>query len=239
MNPASGPKLHLILADSELELVPREFWSHPAVSNNARKRGKRSSQVLLDSSLHHSLFSDPSERSRRGRPDIVHQFLLLGLDSILNLQGRLSLKVHTRNDELIHVSPETRLPKNYNRYSGLFEELFRTGAVPDGKRPLIRLEKDVDLHEAVKRERDEILGTEREPSILIMDPSGKQEDLRKVMGKEVRNEGGGLICVIGGFSNGGYRSDVNFEKAKMISLPGGELKVWTVVSEVIVNFRSL
>ena len=72
-----GPMLHLILVDSELEMVPEKFWSHPAVVTNSRKRGKKSSRVLLDSSLHHSLFKDQDEKKRRGRPDIVHQFLLL------------------------------------------------------------------------------------------------------------------------------------------------------------------
>ena len=119
-------RLTLILADSEIETVPSEFWSHPAVVQNARKRKKKPSQVLLDSTLHHSLFRNPDERNRRGRPDIVHQFLLLGLDSILNGENRLRLYIHTRNDELISVDPRTRLPKNYNRYSGLFEELFRS-----------------------------------------------------------------------------------------------------------------
>ena len=51
--------LNLLLADSELEMVPRELWSHPAVVQNAKKRGKKPSQVLLDASLHHSAFRDP------------------------------------------------------------------------------------------------------------------------------------------------------------------------------------
>ncbi|MFO8050638.1 MAG: 16S rRNA methyltransferase [Thermoplasmatota archaeon] len=232
-------KLHLILADSELELVPREYWSHPAVSNNARKKGKRSSQVLLDSSLHYTLFDDPAQRARRGRPDIVHQFLLLGLDSILNLQGRLSLKVHTRNDELIRISPETRLPKNYNRYSGLFEELFRTGAVPDQKKPLISLERGITLKEILGGVKKDIIDHGGSPRTLIMDPSGEEEDLRTVLKGMVRTDGSELICIIGGFSTGGFRSDVSAEEGRMISLPGGQLKVWTVVSELLVNFRNL
>ncbi|MFW3146817.1 MAG: 16S rRNA methyltransferase [Thermoplasmatota archaeon] len=233
-----GPILHLVLADAELELVPREFWSHPAVVNNARKRKKKPSTVILDSSLHHSIFKETEDRNRRGRPDIAYQFLLLGLDSILNLEGRLRLYIHTRNNELISISPETRLPKNFNRYVGLFEELFKTGAVPDGKKPLLRLESGRDLGSVI----DSIRGGNDSGGgwkVVLLHPEGKQHgfpDWREFGGgREGRRE---LIVVVGGFSSGDFRSDIRNISDEMISLPGGTLKVWTVVSEVLVGYRS-
>lgn len=236
MTEEKGSRLVLILADSEIELVPKEYWSHPAVVNNARKRKKKPSQVLLDSSLHHSIFKNQEDRSRRGRPDIVHQFLLLGLDSILNLQGRLVLKVHTRNDELIHISPSTRLPKNYNRYSGLFEELFRTGTVPSNSSPLINLEKDRSLKDTLESVKKEIMDQGREFKAIVMDPSGERQRLKTTI-KQCKDSGMDLICVIGGFSDGSFKSRIDEDEMKRVSLPGGELKVWTVISEVLVTFR--
>jgi len=234
-----GPFLTLLLVDSELELVPKEYWSHPAVVQNARKRKKKPSMVLLDSSLHHSIFKDNEEKSRRGRPDIVHQFLLLGLDSVLNQQGHLSLFVHTRNDELIVVDPTTRLPKNYNRYSGLFEELFHTGAVPAGSRPLIRLVPNMDVKSSI----DDIIS--KRPSgkdhtrILLLHPDGEMteswEAFRHLMNDEKAEH---IICLVGGFSNGDFFSDVSGIPDRRIALPGGLLKVWTVVSELLVGFRA-
>ncbi len=46
--------LNLLLVDSEIETVPPEIASHPAVRTSATKRKKPASQILLDATLHHS-----------------------------------------------------------------------------------------------------------------------------------------------------------------------------------------
>jgi rRNA small subunit pseudouridine methyltransferase Nep1 len=227
----------LVLVDSELELVPKEYQSHPAVVLNARKRKKRPGQVLLDSTLHHSLFKDPAEKGRRGRPDIVHQFLMLGLDSILNKEGGLRLYVHTRNDELITVDPQTRLPKSYNRYSGLFEELFRSRAVPAGRKPLIELETGFTLKDVISRIDMSLPPLKRESVVLLFHPEGERMDTLELFSELKKDGNGRIICLIGGFSNGDFRSSVHELSDRTISLHEGELKVWTVVSEIIVGFR--
>jgi rRNA small subunit pseudouridine methyltransferase Nep1 len=232
------PFLSLILVDSELEIVPGEFWSHPAVVQNARKRKKKPSTVLLDSTLHYSLFKDPEERNRRGRPDIVHQFLLLGLDSILNTEERLRIYVHTRNDEFITVHPETRLPKNYNRYAGLFEELFRSGSVPTGRDPLIRLHPSTDLGASIEKITGVPEVKDMNTKILLLHPEGEPDDPWNIFQKVIKEEGvEHVICLIGGFSHGDFNSDVEKLCDMKFTLPGGLLKVWTVVSEILVGFR--
>jgi rRNA small subunit pseudouridine methyltransferase Nep1 len=222
-----------LLADSELELVPKEYWGHPAVGSNAKKRGKKPSQVLLDSSVHHPLFKEPYEKSRRGRPDIVHQFLLMGLDSILNTEKGLTLWVHTRNDQLMTVSPETRLPKNYARYQGLFEELLISGAVPSKDKPLLKIEEGVDLEGSVARVRrcsDSDLYT-----ILFHDkgdPSEPHALFKQLMEKQADRD---YLCIIGGFSVGDLRSKI--ETDRRISIHAEMLKVWSVEMEILCAFR--
>lgn len=233
---SEGPILHLLLADSELELVPKEHWSHPCVAVNARKRGKRSSQVLLDSSIHHPLFRDPFERSRRGRPDIVHQFLLLGLDSLLNIDGRLKLWVHTRGDDLIEVSEKTRIPKNYARYQGLFEELLVSGRVPGGGDPLLIVRRGVDLAGSVRRIAEVSSLRGRGIFRLLMSDKGRMieapEMFRDTIGSNPNSD---LLCIIGGFSVGDLISSV--EVNERLSLHPETLKVWTVESEILACFR--
>jgi rRNA small subunit pseudouridine methyltransferase Nep1 len=235
-----GPVLSILLVDSELEIVPKEHWSHPAVVQNARKRKKKPSTVLLDSNLHYSIFRDHDERNRRGRPDIAHQFLLLGLDSILNTEGRLNLFIHTRNDELITVDPSTRLPKNYNRYAGLFEELFRIGAVPAGRDPLITLYNEMKLGSCIDHIKDlpDLHG--RKCGVILLHPEGDPVEPWMILKKTLRDERlDHIICIVGGFSHGDYRSDVEKHADVKFTLPGGLLKVWTVISELIVNFRRI
>lgn len=233
-----GPRLHLMLVDSELEMVPKELWSHPSVASNARKRGKKPSQVLLDSNLHHSAM-DRDGASRRGRPDIVHQFLLLGLDSLLNAEGGLRLYVHTRNDELITADPSTRLPKNMNRYMGLFEELFASKAVPNKGSPLLLLRPDMDLGRCIGAVRENAKADGRGLKVVLMSPEGRSMGLPELF----RERGGDtsseldMLFLIGGFSHGDFRSDAAGLSDMRISISDRLLKVWAVEMELLVGFR--
>ncbi len=235
------PSLHLLLADSELEIVPREHWSHPAVVSNARKRGKRPSTVLLDSSIHRPVFKDPNERERRGRPDIVHQFLLLGLDSILNIERRLHLYVHTRNDEFIDVDPALRLPRNYSRYSGILEELFKSKCIPSPKKPLLSLREGVDYGTAVGMIEERLSGKGISLFPIILDPSGERVETHtffsRLSARDGEASGEDILCTIGGFPHGDYSSDVCSSAGKKISISDELLTIWAVEIELLVGFR--
>jgi rRNA small subunit pseudouridine methyltransferase Nep1 len=228
-----------MLVDSELEIVPKELWSHPAVVSNARKRGKKPSQVLLDSNLHHTALGSRDEAMRRGRPDIVHQFLLLGLDSLLNLEDGLRLYVHTRNDELIDVDPKTRLPKNLNRYMGLFEELFASRAVPSKEAPLLSLRPGMDLMKCIAAVREEARSAGRELTVVLLSPEGETKSAYDLF-KDLTGANKGrreVLCLIGGFSHGDFRSDVKGPSDLTVSLSDILLKVWSVEMELIVAYR--
>ena len=44
--------ISLIIAESSLELVPKELKSHASVISHAQKLGKKPSEILLDNSWH-------------------------------------------------------------------------------------------------------------------------------------------------------------------------------------------
>ncbi len=217
--------LRLILADAELERVPETIAGHPAVVKNAKKRGKRPGGVLLDSNLHHSAMRGLPEWERRGRPDIAHAFLLLSLDSIANQRGEMEIMVHTRNDEVIFVSPETRLPKGYNRFCGLMESLFLNGVVPNKESPLLRIEK---------MSLPELLKNYEASGITVLHPEGESLTLSEHMGRIDLSE---HTFVIGGFAVGDFRTDFSGISHDKVSISDLLLKVWTVTSEVIVNYE--
>ena len=133
------PRIKLVLAEAALETVPREIWGHPAVYKTAKRRGKTPASILLDRSLHHQAMKNLPEAEKRGRPDIVHVSLLEALSSPLNREGLLETYVHTIGDYAIFINPETRLPRNYNRFVGLIEQLFEIGRVPPEGEPLLTL----------------------------------------------------------------------------------------------------
>ncbi len=215
--------LTLVLADAELEVVPPALQGHPAVRTSAQKRGRSPTTLLLDSSLHHPALRKFPEGERRGRPDITHLFLLLCLDSVLNTQGELRTIVHTRNDDVLRVAPETRLPKNYPRFVGLMEDLFQKGAVPEEK-PLITLDRNVSL--------ERLLAEFEEPKWVFRE-GGEPVNLWQEFAKLE----GDLVAVLGGFPHGDFRSPVTRLCDRAVTIHEEPLRAWTVTSEILVAFR--
>ncbi|WP_297548419.1 16S rRNA methyltransferase [Thermococcus sp.] len=215
--------LHLVIADSELELVPKSIVEHPAVVNYARRRGKKPEEVILDSSYHHSALKKLEDGDRRGRPDIVHICLLNALESIANKEGKLRVYVHTRNDEVIYIKPETRLPRNYNRFLGLMESLFKNRVVP----------KDLELLRLEEKTLGELIEEIGPDEVFVMHEEGelvKPRDFGKSLA-ELENP----VVIVGGFPHGDFRSPV---KGRKVSLYREPLMAWTVVNEIIVNFET-
>lgn len=215
--------LTLVLADAELEVVPAPIAGHPAVRTSAQKRGRSPGTLVLDSSLHHPALKKVPEGERRGRPDIVHLFLLLCLDSVLNAQGELRTIIHTRNDDVIHVAPETRIPKNYPRFVGLVEDLFQKGAVPQDK-PLLTLERGVSL--------EQLLAKFTAPKWVFRE-GGESVNLWQ----EFATLEGDLVAVVGGFPHGDFRSPVGQLCDRAVSVHEEPLHAWTVTSEILVAYR--
>ncbi len=217
--------LNLLLVDSEIELVPERIASHPAVHINAKKRGKQAEKMLLDSSLHHSAMKRLSQGERRGRPDIVHFVLMLALESVLNRRDLLRVYVHTRNDEFITFDPSTRLPKNYPRFVGLMESLFSEGVAPSRGEPLLMLHKDYSFERCI-----EVIPHSR---VVVLSPDGEKVRLKSYFkGSE------DMLCIVGGFSKGDFKSDVRSNADEIISIYDESLTAWTVVSELIVNYEN-
>lgn len=131
--------LKLVVFEASLELVPRELTRHPSVYKPAWRRGKKPEETLLDASLHHQAMRRMLEEpGKRGRPDIVHIILLEATASPLAERGYMEVYVHTIADYVLRIRPGTRLPRNYNRFVGLMEQLLTTGQVPpDSEEPLI------------------------------------------------------------------------------------------------------
>lgn len=207
--------LHLILVEAELELIPGEIQRHPFIRAYARKRRKEPSGCLLDSSIHHSAMRGLATPERRGRPDIVHIALLHLLGSIANLEGALRVYVHTRDGAMISISPEARLPRAYNRFVGLMEQLLEKGEAGG----LLRLTK------MSPRELAEQLHPDR---TILLDERGKplgHEELR-------RRLGGDVCAFVGAFPSGSFREDYSFVDEKINIYPK-PLEAWAVASKMV------
>lgn len=212
-----------VLADAELELIPPEIVGERCVLNNARARGKAPEKMLLDASHHHPAFGKLKESDRRGRPDLAHFFLMLCLDSDLSVEGRLRVFVHTRNNDVIAVNPETRLPPNYPRFVGLIETLYEKQVVPSAENALLELRRGVAL--------DTLVNALKPDAVVVLETGGERTDLLAQKVAEIK--GDRVAVIIGGFSKGTFKSDLGRLKPKRYSLGDRMMKVWTVTAKVL------
>jgi rRNA small subunit pseudouridine methyltransferase Nep1 len=122
--------LHIILLDCALELIPRELTSLKQIQKHAARRGKKPNELLLDQTHHGQSMTKLSDNERRGRPDITYLSLISLLETPLCKEGLLSIHLHLQDGQIVEVNPDVRLPRNYDRFVGLMEQLLLMGRVP-------------------------------------------------------------------------------------------------------------
>lgn len=226
----SRPKdvVTLILAESALELVPKEIAGHPSVRKWARRRGRSPAETLLDVSLHYFAMKGLRDVEKRGRPDIVHVSLLEALSSPLNLEGRLRAIVHTIGDYVLFVDPATRIPRNYLRFVGLMEQALKYGRVPpNSPKPLV---------EVVAMDFPRLLGELGADEIILLDERGVRERPAEVCRRSLEE---GAPITIGGFPRGEFSPAVKSFAKYTYSIYPRPLDTWVVVSRIIAGCEEL
>ena len=221
--------LILVLAEAALETVPEDLWSHPAVRRHSKRQRKPPKQLLLDRSLHHSAMRRLDDNLKRGRPDITHFALLEALGSPLNKEGLLKVYVHTNKDYAITVNPSTRLPRNYNRFIGLMEQLFHLGKVPSEGEALLKLEHKTLQQLLTETEADYILAFSRK---------GKQKTLHDAISNLKAKRRPAVI--VGGFPHSHFSETTVQLADEVVCVDSEMLEAWTMTSRVIYEYeRSL
>jgi len=219
--------LSIILAESALELIPKELHNNPIIVRSARKRNKRPSEMLLDISLHYKAMKSLPLWYKRGRPDIIHISLLNILSSPLNYEGMVNVYIHTFNNIVIFIDPKTRIPKNYNRFVGLIEQLLTIGRVPpDSDKPLMWI-KSSSISDLVKDVGcSDVILMHEEGEFLSPYKLGKL-----IASKILSNEN--ICIVVGGFQRGDFSEETMRIATKRISIYRKSLPTWIVVDRVI------
>ena len=117
-------KLHFVIAEAALELIPDGLWRDPSVKKDAERRDLKPGSILLDRSVHHSAMLKLSDDYRRGRPDLVHLTLLNVTSTPLHQEGKARVYVHTFDDSVLEFGEAARPPKSYARFRNLMEKLL-------------------------------------------------------------------------------------------------------------------
>jgi rRNA small subunit pseudouridine methyltransferase Nep1 len=230
--------LTIIFAESSLELVDEKLAKHSQIIKYARKKGKKPTEIILDKSYHYQAIKDEYLKTKNenefafekylktGRPDIIHFALLSVLETPLNFEGMLKVYVHTLNDYAIDVNPKVKLPKNYNRFIGLIEQLYTIKRVPLKGDALLTLHK-MTLEELINR---------ISPSkIFAFSRLGKPKTLEETC-KEMSRLSKPL-ALIGGFPHGHFSKSIINIFDETIKIDNESLNTWVVASRLIYEFE--
>jgi rRNA small subunit pseudouridine methyltransferase Nep1 len=201
----------LLIAESELELVPKELRNHPIVLARARRTGKDPAKMILQSTDLHKAMEEIglAEAERRGRPDLIHLAVTIATDAPAFQDGRMEIALHLRGDRIIRISPGTRPPKEYSRFLGLMEQLLATGGTP-----LMKLENGT-LEEFVRKEGKET---------IVFDSGETPTDVAALTA--LLENGGDKLLVVGGFPHGKFH---NRPEGTIITVSGRELLAASVI----------
>ena len=219
--------LNLILVEAALELVPSQILRHPSVRRNAKRRGKKPEETLLNRSLHHSAMSRLENAEKRGRPDILNVCLLESQGSPLNRQDLLRTYIHTGQGYCITVSPEVRLPRDCNRFNNLMEQLLIVGQVPPKiSEPLMTM----------KRKSLSSLKKDIDPSITVaMTSHGESTNLEELCTRLSKEEN--PLVIIGAYPHGPMSNETLKEADVTASIYPEGLESWTIVSRLIYEYE--
>jgi rRNA small subunit pseudouridine methyltransferase Nep1 len=197
-----GGRVSLVIAETALELVPKELTGHIAVRNRALRLEKKSTEILLDRSFHHSAMISGKIKMawKRGRPDIAHFALLEALSTPLYIEGMLDVYVHTIDDRVIIIGPNLRFPKSYFRFEGVMMNLFKEKIIKNqgSNKVLLKLHDNMTLEYLIRKviKSNKVvgltsIGTQSTPDQVILKSS-------------LDNKNVNCTFVIGGFPKGHY-----------------------------------
>ena len=216
--------LSLVIAESALEIVPKELQNHNSVLAYCKRLNKKPSEVVLDVSWHFAAMKGIKNEIKRGRPDLIHFCLLEACSIPLYFQKKLRVYIHTIDDKVIFVGENVRLPKSYHRFLGLIEKLYITGKIEEGGEKLLEI-KNMSFENLIKRINPK--------QIIGLSTKGTLNSYEK-LAYSIDNDS---CIVVGGFPKGHF-SDIILKKIKsLVSVDKNPLEAHVIISRVLYEYE--
>jgi rRNA small subunit pseudouridine methyltransferase Nep1 len=129
---------------------------------------------------------------------------------------------------MIVVNPEVRLPRNYERFIGLMEQLFLRGQVPPKGDPLLSF-SPYDLEEVMSR----LQGKSFESVSILALEEGDKKTMKELRGHFPEDSQVPAIVGIGAFPHGSFSKEVEALFDEKIALSSDVMMAWHVCAEVL------
>lgn len=220
--------LNVILLDSAIELIPSEISSSKEIQKHAGRRGKKPIDLLLDQTHHGRAMTKIENSKRRGRPDIAYHCLLSLLETPLCKEGLLTVNVHLQDGRIVEVNPSVRLPRNYDRFVGLIEQLLKEGRVPPDGEPLMRI-----TNHTLQELLSSIRGAADSSVSILCTLGGEHTSIDELGGILPTDASVPVTVGVGAFSHGDLSQEIKDAFEAHIELDKDMMMAWHICAEVI------
>ena len=216
--------LSLILAESSLEIIPKEIQNHPSVISHSKKIGKSPANILLDNSWHYAAMKGIQDENKRGRPDIVHFSMLEACSIPLYFEKKLTIYIHTLNDKVIKVGDDIHLPKSFHRFAGLIEKLFYEKRIESNGKKLLEM-SDMSFSELVENINPK--------NVVGLSRVGKSSSFSNVAKLLTNNS----CLVIGGFQKSNFSDSTVSKIDHLVSINSNSLESHIVTARILYEYE--
>jgi rRNA small subunit pseudouridine methyltransferase Nep1 len=134
--------------------------------------------------------------------------------------------VHTIDDHVIYVEAGVKLPRNYDRFIALLEQLYEERSVPPGEKPLLSIRK-CTLPELV-REAGVTM-------VVAFSTLGKFASVKEACLPIVEADAPAVL--IGGFPHSHFSQSTTDLAKHVFSIDKEPLDAWVVVARVIYEYE--
>jgi rRNA small subunit pseudouridine methyltransferase Nep1 len=137
----------------------------------------------------------------------------------------LRTNVHIIDDNVTDVDPRVKLPRNYERFIGLLEQLYEEKSMPPGEQPLLSIRKCTLL---------ELVRESRVSTVVAFSTIGKPASMKDACVPIV--EAHVPAALIGGFAHS-HSSESTIQLAShLFSIDREPLDAWVVAARVIYEY---
>lgn len=168
------------------------------------------------------------DANKRGRPDIVHFALMEALGTPLFMKGMLRVYVHTRNDKLIAIADNLRVPKSYFRFEGLMVNLFRD--------KVIKTEEGAVLMELSDSTLADLISAIKPEKVVGLSTTGVQGTAEKAVAENLTDD---CAFLIGGFPRGHFSESTMKLLSLTYSISDIGLEAHVVIARILYECEKL
>ena len=216
--------IYLILAESSLEIVPKQLTSHPSIISHAQRLGKKSSEILLDNSWHFGAMKKLENEFKRGRPDLVHFSILEATTIPLYFKNKVKVFIHTIDNKVITIGENVNIPKSYHRFAGLLEKLFLEKIIQS---------ENCDLLSIKDQSFSDLINEINPVNIVGLSTMGEKNTFESIS----KNFSDDTCIVIGGFQKGHFFDSTKKKFTNLFSIGNTPLESHIVVSRMLYEYE--